>query len=158
MNLQAPVCFITHDSGRDKNGLCYSAVADKSIFSERCGKFGTSLRVFWYHRGPVPKKYVGVERCVVSINFWIMLKSRKVNVKTRNLPSVLLGNNFCYRREIELHRFTFIGSDCQIIFTTLLSFRTCGVETRKDCMISKTATRRPGVRQQNVLSPHQVGS
>jgi hypothetical protein len=35
--------------------------------------------------GSVPKKYVGMYRCVVSFNFCIMLKGLKVNVKTKNL-------------------------------------------------------------------------
>ncbi len=38
--------------------------------------------------------------------------------------SVCLGNNFCTGREIKLHRFTFIGSDCQIIVTTFHVFTT----------------------------------
>ena len=32
--------------------------------------------------GPVPKRYVGVNRLVMNINFLVMLKSVKVDIKT----------------------------------------------------------------------------
>ena len=34
----------------------------------------------------------------------------------------------------------------------------CGLETMKEGLIAKRTARRPGVRQQNVLTPHQVGA
>ena len=38
-------------------------------------------------RGSVPKKYVGMDRCVVNINFSIMLKSLKINVTVKQKTS-----------------------------------------------------------------------
>jgi hypothetical protein len=52
-----------------------------------CCKKGTSLRGFHTVGGSVPKKHVGMYRYVVNINFCIMLKGLKVNVKTENPPS-----------------------------------------------------------------------
>jgi hypothetical protein len=62
-----------------------------------CCKNGTTLRVFHAVGGSVPKKYVGVYRCVVNINFWLMLKQLNVNVKTRNLLCKLGDSIYCNR-------------------------------------------------------------
>ena len=57
----------------------------------RCAAVCTMLS-----RGSVPKKYVGVDRCVMNINFLLMLKSVKVKFKTQNVtPRV--GSRRCDR-------------------------------------------------------------
>jgi hypothetical protein len=47
----------------------------------RCAAVCTMLS-----RGSVPKKYVGVDRCVMNINFLLMLKSVKLSLKHKTSP------------------------------------------------------------------------
>ncbi len=59
-----------------------------------CCKNGTILRVCGRVWGSVPKKYVGMDRFVVNIHFWLMLKRLKINVTTGNLFEKLLETPF----------------------------------------------------------------
>ena len=68
-------------------------VAGGENLDKCCCKNGRTLRVSYRVGGPVPKKYVVVDRCVMNNNFLLLLKSVKVIVKTRNLHQDFLITN-----------------------------------------------------------------